>query len=416
VTKNGGTCVFTVVFNPAWDTVNGTNFLYRYAAVALMTSSTVVDHNIVGLFGQAKQPAKLQLSATSTSSVTVTGTSPTFAADFGQLLSGQTPSLTFTITNIGELPSAGQVGLSFAAGATATFATIGTSTCGANLAAGASCTVVVNSQLASVGAQPQDLVVSATDGTVTAEKSAESYTLKANVVNPINLTLTPTATSFATATPAGTKDTTEYLTITVVNGSATDTYANRQQTPALSVTLSDSTDFAVVQDASSTCLNTATGLYYALGASAGSSTALTAETCKLVIQFTPKSAASLSTIVTVAGAASTVTLTGTGQGDLSISLPGTTATPVAFTTSKEFTITNTGLTATGLLSASISGTSASVFAITKDDCYAPLSASGTCKVTVTFIGTATATAQTATLQVTDGTATNGVSAVMSASL
>ena len=420
VAKNGGTCVFTVVFNPAWVS---TDTLYRYAAVALTaavqpigTAGAGAVDNIVGLFGQAKQPAKLQLSATSTSSVTVAGTSPNFTADFGQLLSGQTPSLTFTITNIGELPSAGQVGLSFAAGATATFATIGTSTCGANLTAGASCTVVVNSQLASVGPQLQDLVVSATDGTVTAEKSAENYTLKANVVNPISLTLTPTATTFATATPAGTKDTTESITITVVNGSAADNYGNRQQTPALAVTLSDSTDFAVVQDASSTCLNTATGLYYGLGAAVASSTALTAETCKIVVQFTPKSAASLSTIVTVAGAASTITLTGTGIGDLSISPSGATASPVAFTTSKEFTITNTGTASTGLLSANISGTSLAAFAIIKDDCYAPLSSSGTCKVTVTFIGTATATAQTATLQVTDGSAINVVSAVMSASL
>jgi hypothetical protein len=108
------------------------------------------------VIGQVQQPAKLQLSATATSPVTITGTTSPFTVDFGQILQGQTPSLTFTITNIGQATTAGAPSLNLTTAAT-TYATIGTSTCTGTtaLAAGANCTVVVNSQLTStLGVQP----------------------------------------------------------------------------------------------------------------------------------------------------------------------------------------------------------------------------------------------------------------------
>jgi hypothetical protein len=107
-----------------------------------------------------------------------------------------------------------------------------------------------------------------------------------------------------------------------------------------------------------------------------------------------------------------VTLTGTGLGDLTITPAGTATVPVAPGT---FSITNNGLDPTGLLRETIAGTSAAAFVITADSCYGQTLAAGdVCTVTVSFVGTSSATtAQTATLTVSDGKANDTVSSVMS---
>jgi len=411
-------CVFTVVFNPLRVT-NGTSVMFRYATVGYGTTAVTP---VLGLFGQVKQPAKLQLSAATTGSVTVSGTTPAFTADFGQILSGQTPSLTFTITNAGELAAVGQVGLLFgnssgaAYAGTGTYAMIGTSTCPANLPAGGTCTVVVNSQLTSlIGNQPNDIYVWANDASAATEMSVENYKLTASVVNPAVLTVAaPSSTAFTSTAIGGTAA--GELTLTVRNGGTTDTNANRQATSALSVALSDSTNFAV--DATASTCDTANG-YYILGAPAGSSTALTAENCTIVIKFNPTTAGALSTSVSISattgGSPTAVALTGTGLSDLAVDLAGTTASPIAFSTNtvKTFTISYVGATSTGQLRSALSGANAAAFAIVNDTCFGSVISTGTCTVEVEFTGTASTTAQLATLTVTDGTTSNTVSTVMS---
>ena len=199
-----GFCTFAVTFKPLlWDAVAGVGTRTRWAAVRV---GGVGGNNILGVIGQVQQPAKLQLSATATSAVKITGTTSPFTVDFGQLLQGQTPSLTFTITNIGQAPTAGAPGLNLTTIA-GPYATIGTSTCGTGttaLAAGANCTVVVNSQLTSTIGVQSGITVTAVDPATggSGETAAESYILTAAVVNPLSLVVAPSVTAF-TSTQAG---------------------------------------------------------------------------------------------------------------------------------------------------------------------------------------------------------------------
>ena len=137
------------------------------------TSATNTTGDILGLIGQVQMPAKLKISATTGGGVKITGSTPTFQADFGQLLQGQTPSATFTITNIGEIATAGAVGLTLTnTAATSVYAALGTSTCGTTaLAPGGTCTVVVNSQLGAVIGAQSGLSVKATDASAASETS-----------------------------------------------------------------------------------------------------------------------------------------------------------------------------------------------------------------------------------------------------
>jgi hypothetical protein len=110
-----------------------------------------------------------------------------------------------------------------------------------------------------------------------------------------------------------------------------------------------------------------------------------------------------------------VTLTGTGQSDLTTTLatPAFTGTPLLTDT---ITVHNNGGHPTKLLREKLTGTNASAFVIVDDNCYGNslVATSGTCTVTVAFIGTVSATtAQTASLNVTDGTANNTVDAALS---
>jgi hypothetical protein len=252
------------------------------------------------------------------------------------------------------------------------------------------------------------LSVQAVDGTVTAETSAQTYSLQAEIVNPASLFLTAPSTTAFGSTQAGVEA--PKLTITVTNGSGGDTVLTRQTSAPLVVTLSDSTNFAV--DTSSTCLSSssATG-YIALPTT-------TSGSCTLVIDFTPLAAGANTTTVSVTGATpNSVTLTGTGLSDLSIS-PNSNTNPVVLAgtpPSASFTVTNAnGSQVTKLLRESLGGTNATAFAITDDSCYGTPLSTGNCTVTVTFIGTvSTTTAQTASLTVTDGTANNTVSVALS---
>jgi len=394
----GQTCTFSVTFTPAWDATNGTARLYRFAAVEVVSGATV---DALGLIGRVQMPATVALSATSTSEVTVTGTT----ANFGQIVSGQTaPSLVFTLTNVGDVATASAPTLTVA-GAPWAYVPATGNTCTGALAAQGTCTITVASQFTAVGA----LSSGSAQGMLGSVASGGAFTLEATggAVLPAQLSVpSPSSTSFGTlavgATPAQIT-----LNVTNVNGAASSP-STLQATGTLGVTLSDATDFKV--DQSSTCLATAT-TYVSLGTSSNSS-----ESCTIIVDFSPASAGALSTTVTVTaspgGSQGPITLTGTGSTSLTVS-------PTTTTTSQQvFGITygGSGASTTGLLRATLSGTNASAFAITDDSCFGMelTGSSTTCSVTVTFTGTSsTTTAQTATLTVTDGSATNTVSATLS---
>jgi len=353
---------------------------------------------------QVQKPAKLQLTAASTSSVTVT----TGQADFGQILDQKTGTLTFTISNIGEGATAGAVTPTLS-GSDTSYATVASTTCGtAPLAAGASCTATVTLPPSTVVGVHNTATLDAR-GIATAnpsENSDESFLLVERVVQPAALTLTNAGTSFgATGTAAGANDGT--ITITVHN--ATGTSDTQQDSGVLNVSLSNSTDFTVVT-ASSTCYDSVAKAYLKV---------LGGGTCTIDVRFTPKSAGAKTTTVSVGatpgGATQTVALTGLGLSDLIITPAGTAALPTALSgtpISGSFVVTNIGNTATKLLRETVGGTNGALFTITNDTCFGQTLVAGqSCTIGLQFVGTSSATAaQTATLTTADGTANNSATA------
>jgi hypothetical protein len=380
----GSSCTFSVVFAPTWAT---TDRLHRWAIVTAKTTK------VLGLIGQVQMPATLLLTTTATTTPTST------TVDFGQIMQGQVPSVTFTIQNIGEAATTTAPVLTLDNGGSLTYAVLGASTCGtAALQPQATCTAAVNSQLVGAVGQATGISVTATAGSLTSDAS---FSLQAEVVNPASISLTPSATSYGnTAVAAGTTASNP-ITITVRNGSTNDNHNNRQDTGVLGVVLSDPTNFAV-NTGSSSCYNTTKKAYKSLPLSNPAS-----ETCTLVIDFKPTTAGAKSTTVTVTatpgGSPNPITLTGTAAATLVI-------TPTSFTAPQTaFTVTHSGTSTTGSLRSVVTGTNAAEFVVTDDGCFGLLMSTngGTCSVTVNYIGPASpTTAHTATLTVSDSTANN----------
>jgi hypothetical protein len=404
---SASSCTFAVTFKP---TTFDPATLYQWAAIALTNHAIPTggghgDGNLLGVFGQVQKPAKLQLSATLAGVATIAPTT----ADFGQILQGQLTPIVFTITNTGDVATAGAVQAVIAGtSATGIYALVTATTCGSTaLASLGTCTATLTAQLTSSVGPQSGLTVQATGAT---GEASPTVALTAEVVNPATLVLAPSATTFADTVAGGTAS----LTITVTNGATADTNNTRQDSGALIVTLSNSTDFTVNTATNlSTCL-TSTGAYEALPGKTASTTAL--NTCNIVVVFSPLSAGAKTLTVTVAGnpggSVQTGALTGNGLSDMAFTnagnAAGTAAAPLVLGTGK-FVVKNTAATtATGVLRETIAGTN---FAITADSCYGnSLTAGSTCEVDVSFLGTASATEQDGSLAVTDGTANNSLTA------
>ena len=389
-------CQIKVTFVPTgtWDATTR----YRWSAVGLNLAP------IAGLIGQAQQPAQLQIAAATSATATIVNNASTQSVDFGQVLEGGTPSVTFTIKNIGEGPTVGAVQgtLTNASYATAS------APCGA-LAANATCTVTV-SLLGSLatGLDYTAGTFQATDPSAAGESSAEVFHLMARVVSVAVLKLTgPTSLSFGT-TPVGVA--VAPITLTVSNGNPGDTSVNRQDTGSVSLALSDNTNFKLDY-------GTADGTCGALPVLADGGFVLKtgAESCTVTVTFDPKSVGALQTNVTVSsktgtpGGAANLTLTGTGQGDLVVtSTNPTNGGRIVVTDTVDLIFTNNNHTdSTNLLRTTLAGTNAAAFAVVFDSCYGQLlDAGASCTVTVVFTGTSSATtAQTADVTVSDGSAT-----------
>jgi hypothetical protein len=158
------------------------------------------------------------------------------------------------------------------------------------------------------------------------------------------------------------------------------------------VTLSSTTDFAIVSDS---CIVAGTGITLAPNG-----------TCLIGVTFMPTSAGAHTATLVVndaagGAAASSVTLNGNGQS-FTATLTGTTAfgnKQVATTSAaRTFTYTNTGNTATTVSSVALSSTAD--FAISANTCTALLAPNATCSIGVTFTPSS-AIALTATLTVTN---------------
>ncbi|MCC6997727.1 MAG: choice-of-anchor D domain-containing protein, partial [Deltaproteobacteria bacterium] len=292
--------------------------------------------------------------------------------DFGAVQQGMTGmSQVFTVQNSGGSDT-GTLATAVN-GANAAAFTVGTDTCmGQILAANASCMVTVTFEPNTAGSKIATLTVAGTPG------GAAAAPLSGTALADAQLALNPMSNDFnSVVTGSGVN-----ATFTLRN-----TGGVMSGVPTVSLSGPDMGQFSIMS-------NNCTAVLPAAG------------TCMIVVRFAPTSTgvkgATLSATATPGGIAMAA-LAGTGitPGALSISptsqnfgsvLQGTTtATP------QNFTVTNTGGSATGTLTATILPAGAE-FRIVTNTCTATLPAAGTCMVSVRFEPTS-AGAKTATLQV-----------------
>jgi hypothetical protein len=315
--------------------------------------------------------ADVALSGTGIAQAPATGASKTSLA-FGNIpVDGSSAAQQVTFTNTGNVPVS-YSGLTFTAGATHYAAS---STCGASLAVGATCTASVTFSPRAAGAQPGNLRVTFSSGAHNIALSG-SGTLGVASVSPSSL-------SFADQQVASTS---AAKTVTVTNS------GNRKLTFA-SVGIATGTEHFAQ---SNTCAEVAP-----------------AGTCTVSVTFTPAAAgAQTGTLaLTHDGVDGTtlVDLAGVGRAQ-SAALGAVTfpATPVGSTSTATATLSNTGI---GALSVTVPGASSVTgtgYSFVSTTCTSSLAANGSCTVTVRFAPTSTAPAS-GTLSIATGAGNQSVS-------
>jgi hypothetical protein len=273
-------------------------------------------------------------------------------------------------------------------GANATSFIKSATTCGATLAAAATCTVSVEFKPAATGTLTAALSI--------ADNAPGS---------PQTVTLTGTGTAAAPAvslTPASIA-----FPVTIVGATST----------AQTVTLKNTGSGAL--SISSIALGGANPTSFAEIGTCGTSLAA-GGSCLLVVAFKPASAAALSGTLSVtdnaAGSPHTVSLTGTGTAAPTLTLSATSITfPTTLhgTTSAAagVTLTNTGTATVRLSSIVLAGTNPTSF-VELNTCGATLAPSGSCGVYVAF-KPAAAGSFTATVSITDNAAASPQSIALS---
>ena len=364
-----------------------------------------------------QKPAKLQLSATSTTGVIVTLDALKSEVDFGQVLQQRNGTLTFTLTNLGEAATAGAVTPRIvtdpnAMTGTSDYASIPGATNGcaglealtANGTATDRCQFVVSVGGSQVGLR-NDAYLRAT-GTAATEISDQAFQLIERLVQPAVIGIAADQTDLGSKEAGATGLS---ATITVRNGVALDSHVNRQDTGVLAVTIGGTGASSFTIDrTNSSCYDNTKAVWRSLPTDAAG----TVETCTVVVDFTPQSAGAKAATVTigstVGGTPEAISLSGIGLAALTIDPVGTATTRYAMASNVEtFVVTNDGPKATGMLRASVQGAN---FVIIYDSCFGQsLAQNYNCTVDLAFTGTvSTTTAANATLTVTDGTANNTV--------
>lgn len=323
-----------------------------------------------------------------TAKATLTGTggtaklvlSPTSHGYGAVTIGAASPTQSFTLTNTG-VGTSGPVTVTLA-GTNAADYSVASSTCGAAIPAGSSCTVGVVFAPTAAGTRTATLTASATPGgTLTAPLTG---TGAARAL----LSISPTTSDFGTVIE-GTNSADQTFTVT-------NTGLGTSGLITLGIGGTDPASF--VQD-STTC-----GPKLAIGAS-----------CTVSVHFAPATAAiydaTLSATASPGGTATT-TMKGTGVIPAVLSISPTTfdfGSVVNGSTSGQqtFTVTNSGQGSSGTVAVAVGGANQSDFVIDSTTCAAALPSNGTCTVTVHFTPS-TAAAETASLSATSspgGTAT-----------
>lgn len=358
----GASCTITVTFTPA-----STGSLS--ASVSVVDNATGSPHT-AALTGTGTAPQSSLTLSTLTYSGTLVGTSAS--------------TQTTTLSNPGTAPLT-ITGISIAGTNASSFGQI--NTCGASLAAGATCTITVTFTPASAGSLSASLSIADN-----ATGSPQTVSLSGTGTAPQAI-LSPNPLAFPN-TLVGTPATA--LPMTLSNpGTAPLTITS------ISVTGTNASSFGQ----SNNC-----GASLAAGA-----------TCTITVTFTPASAAALTAAISVTDSATgsphTAALTGTGVAPLipqavlspnPLTFPSTTINTPA--TPLPMTLSNPGNTALTITSITVTGTNASNFGQT-NTCGASLAAGATCTITVTFTPTSAASFSGA-ISVVDNAAGSPQSAVI----
>ena len=288
--------------------------------------------------------------------------------DYGPVVVGSNSvAKTFTVTNTGQGTS-GTLTVGVGGTDSANFV-VDSTTCGAKLAVGASCTVSVH--FAPPAAKSDTATLSAVanpGGTATAA-------LQGTGATPAALSITPATFDFGSVIAGS------------ASGDQSFTVTNTGQTTSgpvsVSVSGANQADFTVD---SNTCGAALPG----------------GGTCTISVQYAPAAAGASTAALSVTagpGGTATAALQGTGITPAALSISPATfdfgPTAAGSSSSQQsFTITNTGQGASGPVTVALSGSDAAAFVIDSNTCGAALPGGGTCTVAVHFtagsVGTITA--------------------------
>jgi hypothetical protein len=359
--------------NPGDFAVSGGTCPYPSGSLTASSSCTFTVTFTPSLNGA--ESATLNVTdADGTQTATLTGTgigvalAPT-TLSFGNQ-DGGTTSVAQTLTLTNYFASS----LSLSAGISGTnagdFAILPSSTCGTTLAGNSSCTYNVTFTPSANGAESATLSVSDADGTQTAKLSGVG----------IGAAFAPAGLGFG-GQDGGTTSAARTLTLT--------NYLSSSLSLSASISGTSMTDFAILP--SSTCGTTLAGN----------------SSCTYNVTFTPSVNGAESATLSVSDADGTQTakLVGTGVGAVLVPAKGAFQDVAGATTApKTFTLTNY-LSSSLSLSASISGTNASDFAIAPSStCGSSLAGNSSCTYNITFTPSLNG-AESATLSVSDADGT-----------
>ncbi len=362
----GSTCSQSAALAPGASCTLLINFVPTQSGVTNGTLTLTDNH--LGASGST-QVIKLNGQATGSGTVAATLSPSTF--NFGSVTVGSQASQSFNLANTGT----SAINIASTVLPNALFS-IGSTTCGTSLAAGASCAYTLVFKPTSAGAQTTTFSVTDDAGTQTAALTGTG----AQVAAP-QAALIPATANFSSLT-AGT--TSAPISFTLTNaGNA-----------ALSIT--------------SFGINGANSSSFLQGASTCGSSLAAGTACTIAVSFAPTSAGTFTATLSVIDAVGTQTASLTGTGT-AVPAPQAALTPATAnfgnvttgtaSSAQPFTLTNTGNAALTISGISLTGANSAAFTST-NTCGGTLAAGASCTISVTFNPSSTGT-DAAALSVSD---------------
>jgi hypothetical protein len=327
-------------------------------AVSIVFIPTAIGADTATLTASATPGGTVSASLTGTGAAKAILSISPASFDFGDVIEGtNSADQTFTVTNTGEGKS-GTVTVGLGGTDPADF-TQDSTTCGAKLAVGASCTVSVHFNPSAAEADDATLSVTADPG------GTATATLQGTGTSTAILSIDPTTFDFGSVVLGSSSG---EQTFTVTNSGQGDS-----GTVAVSVSGANQADFVVD---STTCGPALPGGGF----------------CTISAHYTPSA--------TGPGGAD-LAVTSTPGGTASSALQGTGITPAALSISpstfdfgqtaagassgdQTFTVTNTGGAASGTVGIALTGSNSAAFTIDTDTCGAALPGGDTCSISVHF--------------------------------